>query len=101
MIERDVERYFCRRVREAGGLAWKFSSPGCSGVPDRLVLFPDVKKQKGQGRIFFVELKRPNAKVRPLQKKVHERLREMGFAVYVIHDKAETEAFLREMGRIE
>ena len=38
MRERDVERKLVRAVRDAGGLALKFVSPGMAGVPDRLLL---------------------------------------------------------------
>ena len=37
MRERDVERKLVRAVRDSGGLALKFVSPGMAGVPDRLV----------------------------------------------------------------
>lgn len=38
--EKQVERYLCRCVRRIGGRAYKWTSPGCCGVPDRLVFFP-------------------------------------------------------------
>ena len=50
--EKQVERYLCRRVRRIGGRAYKWTSPGCRGVPDRLVFFPG-------GGIVPVELKAP------------------------------------------
>ena len=40
MRERDVERLLVRAAEARGGLAWKFVSPGHTGVPDRLVLLP-------------------------------------------------------------
>ena len=63
-----------------GGLCLKFVSPGWEGAPDRICLFPS-------GKIFFVEVKRPGAKPRPLQVKRHEELRELGFRVYVLDSK--------------
>ena len=50
MRESELERKFCRLVGQSGGKAYKFTSPGNSGVPDRLVVLPE-------GRIGFVELK--------------------------------------------
>lgn len=50
MRERDIENWLVRQVRQAGGMCWKLTSPGSSGVPDRLVILPG-------GRIWFVELK--------------------------------------------
>ena len=38
MLEKDLERKLVRAVRESGGLALKFVSPGMAGVPDRLLL---------------------------------------------------------------
>lgn len=89
MLEKQIERRFCNRIRDSGGLSWKFTSPGNAGVPDRIVLFP-------QSKICFVELKRPGGKVRPLQAKVHKTLRKFGFPVYVISTYAEIDAFIND-----
>jgi len=48
MRERDIELKLRDAVKAVGGLCWKFTSPGTSGVPDRIVLMP-------KGRIAFVE----------------------------------------------
>ena len=90
MLEKDVEKHFCRRVKEEGGHAFKFVSPGKSGAPDRIVLFPGAK-------IYFVELKSPTGKPRTLQKKVFDELEKLGFPVRIIFDKCQTEEFLREV----
>ena len=52
MNEKDIESRFRKAVKDAGGLALKFVSPGYSGVPDRIVLMP-------RGMMCFVELKAP------------------------------------------
>ena len=77
MREREIEANFVRKIKAAGGWAVKFVSPGCAGMPDRLVLLPD-------GRLFFAELKAPGERPRPLQMRRHEQLRRLGFRVYVI-----------------
>lgn len=79
MRERDVERSFCQEVKKAGGLALKFVSPGWSGAPDRLVLFPG-------GNLAFVEVKAPGEVPRPLQKRRKRQLEIMGFSVFVLDD---------------
>lgn len=53
----------------------KFTSPGCAGVPDRIILLPG-------GTMAFVELKAPGKKERPLQYFVQNQLRDMGFKVF-------------------
>ena len=38
ITESNVELYLVNKINSIGGLAMKFTSPGLSGVPDRLVL---------------------------------------------------------------
>ena len=77
MLEKSVEQALRKAVRERGGLAPKFVSPGLSGVPDRIVLMPG-------GRCAFVELKAPGKHMRPLQGKQKRQLEALGFRVYII-----------------
>lgn len=82
ILERDVERAYCRKVKAAGGLAIKMLSPTMSGLPDRLILMPS-------GVMWFVEFKRPGGRPRALQVKVIERLRALGFKVKVVDSMGE------------
>lgn len=75
--EKQVELKLVTETRKRGGLAVKFVSPGYAGMPDRLVLLPN-------GKLAFVEVKAPGKKPRVLQVKRHERLRELGFRVFVL-----------------
>ena len=50
MKESYIESYLVRKVKEHGGLCYKFVSPGNPGVPDRLIITPT-------GKTIFVELK--------------------------------------------
>lgn len=77
MTEKYIEQKLVRAVKERGGIAPKFVSPGLDGVPDRIVLLP-------MGRIAFVELKAPGNKMRPLQVKRKRQLEALGFLVYCI-----------------
>ena len=79
--EKDIERRLVAEIRKNGGLCLKFISPGWSGAPDRIYLWPD-------GEVVFVELKRPGGKVRPLQERRAEQLHKLGFEVLVV-DSAE------------
>jgi len=57
MREKIIEKELVRAVKDKGGIAPKFTSPGFDGMPDRLVLLPG-------GRMGFVELKAPGKKPR-------------------------------------
>lgn len=77
ILERDVEHAYCKKVKAAGGLAIKLVSPSMAGLPDRLILMPG-------GVMWFVEFKRPGGRPRPLQIRVHETLRRLGFTVKIV-----------------
>lgn len=82
MLEKTIEAHLVKRVKERGGIAYKFTSPQRRSVPDRLVLLPS-------GVVEFVELKAPGKKPTPMQQREHERLRALGFTVLVIDNKEE------------
>lgn len=77
MLERDIEKALCLRIKSLGGIAEKFTSPAKRSVPDRLVTLPG-------GRIVFVELKAPGKKPTPKQIKDHNTRRTLGCEVVVI-----------------
>lgn len=52
MTERRLEEKLVKAVRLNRGLCLKFTSPGTSGVPDRIVILPN-------GHVGFVEVKKP------------------------------------------
>lgn len=82
MKERDVEAHYKKLVEDAGGLFLKFTSPQCSGVPDRIVILPD-------NHIYFVEFKAPNKKPRKLQEHIINKIRQLGADVRVIDRKVD------------
>lgn len=90
MKEKTVEKRLVRAVRQQGGLALKFISPGFNGVPDRLLLFMD-------GKLAFCEVKAPGQKPRPLQVHRMEQLRALGFQVYVVDSVEMIGEMLREI----
>lgn len=81
MREKVIEQKLVQAVKQAGGLAVKFTCPGLSGMPDRLVILPE-------SHVAFVEVKAPGLKPRPLQIRRHELLRRLGCKVYVLDDAA-------------
>lgn len=76
-MERTVEAYLVKKVKDAGGFCIKLV--GIAGIPDRLVLLP-------KGRIVFVELKDKGKKPRPLQQHRLDKLRGLGFEALSIDD---------------
>ena len=80
MREKEVEQYLVKKVKEIGGKAFKFVSPGNAGVPDRMVCLPG-------GRIFFVELKAPGGKTTALQDLQIKKLHDLGCEVFVIDNR--------------
>lgn len=89
MKEKAIEEYLRDQVRDAGGRAYKFTSPGNDGVPDRLVLLPGA-------RIAFVELKAPGKKPTALQELQQNRIRDLGFSVSVIDSKSGVDEFIQQ-----
>ena len=90
MIEKQVEQALRKAVRDRGGLALKFVSPGLAGVPDRIVLMPNR-------HVAFVELKAPGKHPRPLQVKRKRQLESLGFRVYCIDHSEQIGGVLDEI----
>lgn len=75
MLERDVEKKVCAYAKEKGWMPFKFVSPGNAGVPDRLFL--------RDGKVIFIEFKAPGKISTPIQRVQQDRIRRLGFEVYV------------------
>lgn len=85
--EKEIETKLRKMVEARGGCCLKWVCPGWSGVPDRLVLMP-------QGRVFFVETKKPKGgKVSALQEWWSKRLRGLGFYVFFVYNADDIRAF--------
>lgn len=85
--EQNLEQKLVKAVKALGGLALKFVSPGCDGVPDRLILI-------AYGHISFVEVKAKGKKPRPLQVKRINQIRKLGFKVFVLDDASQIQAII-------
>ena len=88
--EKFIEQKLVRAVKDMGGIALKFVSPGFDGMPDRIVLLP-------HGRIAFVEVKAPKCKPRAVQTARHRMLEKLGFKVYVLDDEDKIGGILDEI----
>ena len=61
MTEKEIERYFCKRVKTLYGFTYKFRSITQIGVADRIACMPN-------GETWFVEIKQPNGRLSALQR---------------------------------
>lgn len=91
MLESAVEAVFDRRVRDLGGLSFKFA-PIHAGNPDRIVLLPPVYPST-EGEVSFVELKADGESLSPAQRLWHARALERGIVVGVVTGSAEARAW--------
>lgn len=89
MLESKIEKEFRIKVRSVGGKAYKFSSPGNNGVPDRIVVY--------KGKCYFVELKKPGEDLKPRQKVVKKHFKKLGFEVYKIDSVELVDKFVKEV----
>ncbi len=89
MQEKYLEQKLRTLIESKGGMALKLISPGLAGVPDRLVLLPN-------GRICFVELKKPGMKMRALQLKRKKQLETLGFSVYCVDSIESLKEFMED-----
>lgn len=87
MRETIVEQALTRAVHAAGGLCWKFTSPGTVGVPDRVVILPG-------GHVGFIEVKAPGKHPRPIQTHRLDQLRALGATVAVVDHPTHIEGAL-------
>jgi len=87
MRESKIEAYLRQRVKEAGGLCWKFTSPGLVGVPDRIVVMPG-------GRVYFVELKAADGVLSEVQHRRRDDLEKRGAQVWAINSIERVDYFM-------
>ena len=67
VLERRVEQALKDSIREMGGEALKWVSPGKASVPDRVCLLPG-------GRVLLVEAKTQTGRLSPGQKRFMEQI---------------------------
>lgn len=86
-LEKEIETKLRKMVERHGGLCLKWTCPGWSGVPDRIILLPG-------GRIVFAETKRPKGgKVSKLQTWWKNNLEQLGFDHWLLWDADDLELF--------
>ena len=91
MKEKEIEKILVDEVKRLGGRAYKWTSPGNDGVPDRIVILPDT-------RVIFVELKTDTGVLSPLQKVQISRLKKLGQWVEVVKGIQGLKVFFEDLG---
>lgn len=92
-IEKDLEKLFCARIKDEGGLAIKLVPISAIGLSDRLVL------RKG-ARIDFVEFKDEGQDLRPAQKAFAIKITRLGFNYHLIDSYTSLNAFFNRPSTI-
>ena len=88
ILEKELEAKLVKGVKQMGGQCLKWTSPGTTGLPDRIILLPG-------GLIAFVEMKRPkNSKTAQLQTYWHRVLIKLGFKAYIASTEQSVQAVL-------
>lgn len=88
-LEREVEGYLKKRVKELGGKTYKLRFLNCVGATDRLVGV--------YGKLCFVEVKSPTGATRPTQHLRHAELRSFGAIVCTVSSFSEVDALLGQL----
>ena len=86
-LEKHVERPAKAYAKERGWWVAKFVSPGLNGVPDDILI--------RNGRVLFIEFKRPGGELRPQQVKRIRDMRAHGAEVHVIDKLGDAYALLK------
>lgn len=90
VLEKDVESYLKKKVKELGGRCIKFYSASDTGLPDRIVALPG-------GKVIFIELKRPKGgKLAPIQRFQIDRLMALGCNVAIVKNFDDVDNLLKK-----
>jgi hypothetical protein len=85
--EKNIEKNLRLKVKAAGGWALKIPASHITGLPDRICLLPG-------GRVIFAEIKTTKEKPKKIQLRMHEKLRALGFDVFVIDKKSDIDKII-------
>jgi len=89
-MEKQIEAYLVKKVKELGGVAYKFTSPAHRGVSDRVVCLPD-------GSTWFVELKAPGGRLSALQKHFQSEMARMNQKYACLWSKQHVDGWINEI----
>ena len=87
VLEKQIEAHLVKRVKELGGVAYKFTSPAHRGVADRIVCLPD-------GSTWFIEVKTEGGRLSPLQKVFGDEMARLKQNYCVLWNKEQIDEWL-------
>ena len=89
MLEKQIESYFIAQCKKLGILQYKFTSPSCRSVPDRLLIH--------KGKTVYIEFKATGKTPTEKQLAEHYKIRAKGAEVYVIDSKELVDSMLESV----
>jgi len=92
MLERQIEAHLVKKVKELGGIAYKFVSPANRGVADRVVVLPG-------GGVVFVEVKSATGQLSPLQEQFAKDMTRLKQNYIVLKSREEVNAFIEAVSK--
>lgn len=93
-LEKDIEKDVCKYARSVRMLVYKFTSPACCSVPDRMFITKS-------GVVFFIEFKRKGQKPSPAQNVEIAKIRAQGVKCFVVDNVADGKQILADMAEID
>lgn len=90
MLEKELEKKLVQAVKKMGGLCYKFTSPGHTGVPDRITIMP-------YGKVGFIELKQAGKKPTPNQRLQLSMLKSKGCRVYLVDQEGQIDKVIKDL----
>lgn len=90
ILEKEIEKKFKKALEAKGCLVYKFVSPNCRGVPDRIVI-------TDTGKVLFIELKTEKGVLSKLQRIQLKKLRDFRQKTFVLYGLPEVEDFVNNI----
>jgi hypothetical protein len=92
-MEKHIESHLVKKVKEIGGVAYKFVSPANRGVADRVVVLSG-------GGVIFVEVKSATGRLSPLQEQFAKDMQRLGQNYIVLNSREAVNAFIETVSRV-
>jgi len=88
MLEKEIESYLIKRIKEINGLSYKWLST-VTGVPDRILIH--------RGKVHLVEVKTAKGVLSARQSIVFNEIMAKGVSVAIVKSKSDVENLIDNM----